>query len=191
MSTNDYVYSFLSAAVEVPAYLGLWPAITYLGRRVTLAMLLLLTGTCVSVVTLFLILQDEVPAELKVFFSLSGKMAITASLQLVWVFTGELFSTNHRTRIVGEASMIARVGSMMVPYINDLLGRVYPWAPGAMLSVAVIIAAGLVFLLPETANRKLTQNENEEFTEPETSNLRPTQNEYEKVTEEEISLSVI
>ncbi|XP_063846499.1 organic cation transporter protein-like isoform X2 [Scylla paramamosain] len=191
INTNDYVYSFLSAAVEVPAYLGLWPAITYLGRRVTLAMLLLLTGTCVSVVTLFLILQDEVPAELKVFFSLSGKMAITASLQLVWVFTGELFSTNHRTRIVGEASMIARVGSMMVPYINDLLGRVYPWAPGAMLSVAVIIAAGLVFLLPETANRKLTQNENEEFTEPETSNLRPTQNEYEKVTEEEISLSVI
>ncbi|KAK8395791.1 hypothetical protein O3P69_005713 [Scylla paramamosain] len=133
----------------------------------------------------------SVPAELKVFFSLSGKMTITASLQLVWVFTGELFSTKHRTRIVGEASMVGRVGTLMVPYINDLLGRVYPWAPGAMLSVPVIIAAGLVFLLPETANRKLTQNENEEFMEPETSNLRPTQNEYEKVTEEEISLSVI
>ena len=61
------------------------------------------------------------PTELKMFFSLSGKMAITASLHLVWVFTSELFSTKHRVRIVGEASMVGRVGTIMVPYINDLL----------------------------------------------------------------------
>lgn len=58
-STNIYMYSFLSGVVEVPAYLGMWPAITYLGRRVTLTVLLLFSGLCVSVVTMFIILQYE------------------------------------------------------------------------------------------------------------------------------------
>ena len=53
------MYSFLSGVVEVPAYLGMWPAITYLGRRVTLTVLLLFSGLCVSVVTMFIILQYE------------------------------------------------------------------------------------------------------------------------------------
>ncbi|KAK8395998.1 hypothetical protein O3P69_005227 [Scylla paramamosain] len=191
INTNIYMYSFLSGVVEVPAYLGLWPAITYLGRRATLTVLLLFTGLSVSVVTVFIVLQYEAPAELKMFLSLSGKMAITASLHLVWVFTGELFSTKHRARIVGEASMVSRIGTVMVPYVNDLLGRVYPWAPGAMLSVAVTIASGLVWILPETANRKLTQNEYEEVTVPGTPIRRVTQNEQEKDTEESISLAVI
>ncbi|MPC22082.1 Carcinine transporter [Portunus trituberculatus] len=59
INTNVYMYSFLSGLVEVPAYLGMWPAITYLGRRVTLAVLLLFTGLSVFVVTIFMILQYE------------------------------------------------------------------------------------------------------------------------------------
>lgn len=165
LNTNIYLYSFLSGLVEVPAYLCLWPAITYLGRRKTLALLFLFSGCSVSAVTLFMVFQYEAPASLKMFLSLSGKMAITASLQLVWVFTSELFSTKHRARLVGEASMVGRIGTIMVPYINDLLGHVYPWVPGALLSIAVIVASGLVYLLPETANRKLTQNEQGNITE--------------------------
>lgn len=34
-----------------------------------------------------------------------------------------------------------------------------PWAPGALCSLAALIAAGLVFLLPETANMKITQGD--------------------------------
>lgn len=38
-------------------------------------------------------------------------------------------------------------------------GDVIPWAPGALCSLAALVAAGLVFLLPETANRKITQRD--------------------------------
>ncbi|XP_050712993.1 solute carrier family 22 member 6-like [Eriocheir sinensis] len=86
-------------------------------------------------------------------------MTMTASYHLTWVYTLELFSTANRARVLGEASVLTRVATVSVPYINDLLGEVLPWAPGALCSLAALIAAGLVFLLPETTNRKITQRD--------------------------------
>lgn len=54
-------------------------------------------------------------------FSLISKMTVTASYHLIWVFTVELFSTTNRVRVLGEASILARVAMVAVPYINDLL----------------------------------------------------------------------
>lgn len=34
-----------------------------------------------------------------------------------------------------------------------------PWAPGALCSLAALVAASLVFLLPETTNKKITQQD--------------------------------
>ncbi|XP_050712992.1 uncharacterized protein LOC126996506 [Eriocheir sinensis] len=91
--------------------------------------------------------------------SLNGKMTITACYHLTWVYTLELFSTANRARVVGDASVLTRVATVSVPYINDLLGEVVPWAPGALCSLATLVGAGLVFLLPETTNRKITQRD--------------------------------
>lgn len=38
-------------------------------------------------------------------------------------------------------------------------GDVFPWGPGVLCSLAALVAAGLVFLLPETTNRKITQQD--------------------------------
>lgn len=54
-------------------------------------------------------------------FSLSGKMTITASYHLTWVYTVELFSTVNRVRVLGEASILSKVVTVIVPYINDLV----------------------------------------------------------------------
>lgn len=53
--------------------------------------------------------------------SLNSKMTMTASFHLIWVFTVELFSTTNRVRVLGEASVVARVVTVAVPYVNDLL----------------------------------------------------------------------
>lgn len=67
------------------------------------------------------------PDAVKVMFSLSGKMTITASYHLIWVFTVELFSTNNRVRVLSEASVLTRVVTVSVPYINDLVVSGASW----------------------------------------------------------------
>ena len=56
-------------------------------------------------------------------FSYSGKFMVTAAFHLVYIITGELFSTKMRSLMLGEASVCARIGSISAPYINTFLVR--------------------------------------------------------------------
>lgn len=65
--------------------------------------------------------SPSVPDFVKLLLSLIGKMTMTASYHLAWVYTLELFSTSNRARVVGEASILSRLSTVSVPYFNDLL----------------------------------------------------------------------
>lgn len=58
-SADVYLHTFLVGLVEVPALLCLWPAITHLGRRKTLAFLLTLCGASVALMTLLMLKSLE------------------------------------------------------------------------------------------------------------------------------------
>ncbi|KAK3895987.1 hypothetical protein Pcinc_000371 [Petrolisthes cinctipes] len=82
LSTNLYMYTFLSGLLEIPAYLLLWLASTTLGRKRTLMCLYLTCSVSISVLTALIMLLEEVPSWAKMVLSLSGKMAITAAYGL-------------------------------------------------------------------------------------------------------------
>lgn len=65
--------------------------------------------------------SPSVPDFVNLLLSLNGKMTMTASYHLAWVYTLELFSTSNRARVVSEASTLCRLSTVSVPYINDLL----------------------------------------------------------------------
>ncbi|KAK3895945.1 hypothetical protein Pcinc_000329 [Petrolisthes cinctipes] len=157
LSTNLYMYTFLSGLLEIPAYLLLWLASTTLGRKRTLMCLYLTCSVSISVLTALIMLLEEVPSWAKMVLSLSGKMAITAAYGLVWYYSTELFSTKYRSRVMGEANMFARLGSSCSPYINDIFGEVMVWGPSAVFSLATLAAAFIVTLLPETKNKIMAQ----------------------------------
>lgn len=50
-----------------------------------------------------------------------GKLAIAAALQLLWVYTAELYPTKYRSLAVGLGLLFARVGSICSPFINDFM----------------------------------------------------------------------
>lgn len=56
-----------------------------------------------------------------VVLSLSGKVAISAAFQLVYVFTAELFPTSHRSLAICLSVVVSRLASVSAPYINDIL----------------------------------------------------------------------
>ncbi|KAK3895982.1 hypothetical protein Pcinc_000366 [Petrolisthes cinctipes] len=59
LSTNLYMYTFLSGLLEIPAYLLLWLASTTLGRKRTLMCLYLTCSVSISVLTALIMLLEE------------------------------------------------------------------------------------------------------------------------------------
>ncbi|KAK3895950.1 hypothetical protein Pcinc_000334 [Petrolisthes cinctipes] len=129
----------------------------HLREEETLVCLYLTCSVSISVLTALIMLLEEVPSWAKMVLSLSGKMAITSAYGLIWYYSTELFSTKYRSRVMGEANMCARMSSTFSPYINDIFGEVLVWGPSAVFSLASLVAAFIVTLLPETKNKIMEQ----------------------------------
>lgn len=91
-----------------------------------------------------------------VVLAMCGKLAITASYGTIYIFSAEQFPTVIRNVGMGTASMCARVGGILAPYIN-LLSDV--WKPFPMIVFGVMAFAGglLSLFLPETLNKTLPE----------------------------------
>ena len=50
-----------------------------------------------------------------------GKFGISAAFAIIYVWSAELFPTNVRNSGMGSSSMMANIGSMVSPYIADLV----------------------------------------------------------------------
>lgn len=157
LGVDIYTYMFLSGLLEIPAYLLLWPSIERLGRQRTLVLLFFICTISISSVALIMFYFPNAPSGLKIFFSQSGKLCVTAAFHLTWIYTAEMFPTRYRSLAVGEGSCVARMGSICSPYIIDILGEVSAWAPSAVFALISLVASVLALLLPETRNRAMLE----------------------------------
>ncbi|EDW24503.1 GL23361 [Drosophila persimilis] len=142
----------ISGAVEIPAYIFLLLTLNRWGRRSILC-------GCLVVAGLSLLLTVVIPQErngLIVTCAMMGKLAITASYGTVYIFSAEQFPTVVRNVALGAASMVARMGGMLAPYLTFLASV---WRPLPLLICGVLsLAAGLLsLLLPETHNKPMLE----------------------------------
>lgn len=79
---------------------------------------------------------------------------MSVAFPCVYIYAAELFPTVVRNIGVGSASTIARVGSMMAPFVATL-NSVSPCLPPVIFGVMPLAAGMLVFMLPETLHREL------------------------------------
>ena len=91
-----------------------------------------------------------------VILAMCGKLAITASYGTIYIFSAEQFPTVIRNVGMGTASMSARIGGILAPYINLLSGV---WKPFPMIIFGVLAFTGglLSLFLPETLNKALPE----------------------------------
>ncbi|XP_064451951.1 solute carrier family 22 member 4 isoform X3 [Mirounga angustirostris] len=109
---DAYLNCFLSALIEVPAYITAWLLLRTLPRRYIIAGVLFLGGGV-------LLLIQFVPADynfLSIGLVMLGKFGITSAFSMLYVFTAELYPTLVRNMAVGVTSMASRVGSIIAPY---------------------------------------------------------------------------
>ncbi len=158
---NPYLNFFLSAAVEIPAYMLNLMLLNRVGRRLVLAGFML-TGAVALMATVFV--PAQAPAWVVITLSMIGKLAITASYGVVYIFSTEQFPTEVRNVGIGGCSMCARIGGILCPYIN-LLNDFWTPMPLIIYGVLAAVAGSLALLLPETLNKKLPETlaDGEEF----------------------------
>lgn len=70
------------------------------------------------------------------------------SFPTVYLYGGELFPTVIRNVAIGTASMVARIGSMIAPFVATGLSDTAYWLPPVIFGVIPLIGAVLVFPLP-------------------------------------------
>ncbi|XP_007941928.1 solute carrier family 22 member 5 [Orycteropus afer afer] len=140
-----YMNCFLSAVVEVPAYIMAWVLLQHLPRRYSIAAVLFLGGS----VLLFMQLLPPDLYYLTTVLVMVGKFGITTAFSIVYVYTAELYPTVVRNMGVGVSSMASRLGSILSPYFV-YLGAYDRFLPYILMGSLTILTAILTLFLPES-----------------------------------------
>ncbi|KAM8993919.1 solute carrier family 22 member 4 isoform 1-T1 [Guaruba guarouba] len=150
---NAYINCFLSAVIEVPAYVIAWLLLRCLPRRYSLAGIFFLGGGVVLFIQL-------VPADfnvLSVGLVMLGKFGITAAFSMLYVYNVELYPTLVRNMAVGATSTASRLGSIIAPYFVylDAYDKYLPYILMGSLTVLIGI---LTLFLPESYGNSLPES---------------------------------
>ncbi|XP_055959323.1 organic cation transporter-like protein isoform X2 [Patella vulgata] len=121
LAGNVYLNFFLNALVEVPSSFIYWFTIDRFGRKKMAIFFHGVAAFGLIVATILRMYDDNEAVSISAtIFSLIGKLGITGSFNVVFVYTPEIFPTNVRNITIGTASTAARIGGMLAPFSNYL-----------------------------------------------------------------------
>ncbi|KAM3602211.1 uncharacterized protein V6R79_026308 [Siganus canaliculatus] len=149
---NPFLNCFLSAVIEVPAYIIALLLLKYCSRHFCQSSTLFLGGVMILCVHLIPI---DLPA-VSVLLEMVGKFGMTSAFCVVYSVSSELFPTVIRNTAMGCCSMAARVGTIVSPFII-YLGRYYKALPYIVMGGAAISGSALCLLLPEMYGKALPE----------------------------------
>ncbi|KAG1930896.1 solute carrier family [Pimephales promelas] len=144
---NIYLMQIIFGAVDFPAKLIALLMLSFLGRRLT-------QGLCLLVSASVIFANIFVPKDMqftRTVLAVLGKGFMSSSFTCVYLFTGELYPTVIRQTGMGFVSTMSRIGSMAAPAVL-ILDEIMPALPSIIYGGSAVIAGLIAFLLPETLN---------------------------------------
>ncbi|XP_068600526.1 organic cation/carnitine transporter 2-like [Brachionichthys hirsutus] len=152
LHADPFLSCFISAVIELPAYVSIWLAVKFIPRRLTVICILLTEALSLY----FIQLVPQSVSYIAVALEMLGKFAITAGAALMYVYTAELYPTVIRSTGTGACSTVARVGSCFAPFLLSL-SAYYTYLPQITFGTMGIVSAFAAFFLPETFGHPLPQ----------------------------------
>ncbi|XP_033996513.1 solute carrier family 22 member 4-like isoform X1 [Trematomus bernacchii] len=152
LHANPYISCFISAAVEVPAYISSWLILHYLPRRPSVISSLLLGAMPLY---LILLVPQSLP-NLCIALEMFGKYAFTTTFSLMFTYLTELYPTVLRNTATGTCTTVSRVGSSIAPFVIKLNTYIL-YLPYIILSTLAVVAAIAAYFLPESFGKPLPE----------------------------------
>ncbi|CAB3226709.1 unnamed protein product [Arctia plantaginis] len=140
---NIYLNVMLSAAFLVPGLIVIVIATLHFKRKLTI--ITTFVTAAVSLIIFIFIPSDLRAASLT--FAIIGLIGAYTSFVQTYLFTSEVFPTVIRNTAIGFASMFARVGGFIAPFVVNIGTE---WVSILIFSIIAFSAAILCYFLPET-----------------------------------------
>ncbi|KAI1902634.1 hypothetical protein AGOR_G00017970 [Albula goreensis] len=131
-----YLIQVIFGAVDFPAKLLALASLSYLGRRITQALCLIMAA---AIIFANIFVSTEMQT-LRTTLAVLGKGFTSASFTCIYLFTGELYPTVLRQTGMGFASTMARIGSMAAPAVL-ILDELLPSLPSVVYGGSAVAAA--------------------------------------------------
>ncbi|CAD5121698.1 DgyrCDS10183 [Dimorphilus gyrociliatus] len=150
-----HIAFIISGLVEIIGTLVAIPVTHFIGRKYPICSAMLLGG-------IFLLITVFLSDDTVIFIlAMIGKLSISVSFIMIWLYTGELFPTSVRNSVVGGASFFGRFGSALSPAVA-YSAKTHK-TPTIIVLGCISFSAGLVaLLLPETKNAHLPDTVDED-----------------------------
>jgi len=158
-SVSPYWNIIIGAIVEAIGYISASNLITTkLGRKYSLMFYALFTCICVLIIPF---IMKSYPI-ITIIISQIGKLTISGCLLITWIYFSEVFPTSMRGVANSIFVVAGRIGAILAPIIDVVLGEKYIKITFFIYAILTIIYAILARFLPETRNRSFHTNEDEE-----------------------------
>jgi len=160
---NIYLIFVLSGLVEIPADIIPFVLLNRFGRRPNIALHYIIGGL-LCMATAAVPLGKFVYEWPIVVLAMCGKYISQVCWGIVYLYTNELFPTVIRSVALSFACSMARIGSMLAPFIA-YLAEVHPVLPIFVFGIITFVVGLQTVLLAETNKKKLpdTLHEGEMF----------------------------
>eukprot|EP00095_Tigriopus_kingsejongensis_P003369 maker-scaffold153_size302544-snap-gene-0.10 protein:Tk03369 transcript:maker-scaffold153_size302544-snap-gene-0.10-mRNA-1 annotation:"organic cation" len=144
----------LNGLMEIPAYSFSLYILLKKGRKLPYVTMIILGGVA-------LFLTSAIPRNVYpynwplVVLALIGKLMITGTFAIAYVYSAEIYPTVVRSAGVGSSSLFARIGGGLAPYVGALDKVFNPTVPILIFGATAVLAGISALFLPETMGRKL------------------------------------
>lgn len=140
---NLYINVMLSALFLVPGLVLVVFAALYLKRKISV-----ITSFTVAATSLLIIIALPEDASSAILaFAIIGQIGAYTSFVQTYLFTSEIFPTVIRNSALGCASVFARLGGFIAPFVVNIA---IEWLSILIFSTLTLCAAILCCFLPET-----------------------------------------
>ncbi|CAH1735950.1 organic cation transporter protein-like isoform X2 [Aphis gossypii] len=146
ITADRYIYVALNGVVEGLAYLSTIPLLLYVGRKIAVSGLFFASG----ILQLALLTIPQENANFLLIVALLGKFCVSAVFSVSLLYISELYPTTIRNTGLGTSLTISQIGSVIAPYVVELLGAKAWYIPSTVCGVLGIFVSSLVLMLPET-----------------------------------------
>ncbi|XP_076039780.1 organic cation transporter protein-like [Oratosquilla oratoria] len=150
---SSFLYMVIASVGELPSPIIAPPMAQRFGRVNSLIFLMVSCSICS-------LLRLAVPEEmvwLHLVLVLLGMISISSAFLIGFCQVSELFPTCIRGQGISIGSFVGHISYVIAPYITDILAVMSPIVPNAIFGVCGLVAALLIYFLPETNNLRLCE----------------------------------